>query len=146
MSPGIEIIQGVEDNVKRREPVDIELAILDIRMIGLNLGVRLELMRDLFGYLFSPPIMSDYLRRKPYEGVRTTREDHRKGARWSTHQSLGLLDMFVAEKELPVQIAQIDRIQIDYMDLTEAGQEEVLEELAADTTSAHEKNARLEAQ
>lgn len=141
MPPSIKIIQGVEDNVKRREPVDIELAILDVRMIGLNLGVRLELMRNLFGYLFSPPIMSDYLRRKLYEGVRTTREDHRKGARWSTHQSFGLLNVFVAEKELSVQIAQIDRIQIDDMDLPEAGQEEVLEQLAANTAGAHEKNA-----
>lgn len=64
MPPGIKIIQGIENNVERPEPVDIELAIFDICMIRLKFGVGLELMRDLFGYLFSPPRMSDYLRRK----------------------------------------------------------------------------------
>lgn len=39
---------------------------------------------------------------------------------WATHQSFGLLDMLVAEKELTVKVTQVDRIEIDDVNLAEA--------------------------
>lgn len=54
----------------------------------------------------------------------------------NTHQSLGLLDMFVSEEELPVQIAQIDSIKIHDMDLPEASEDEILEEFTSNTSGA----------
>lgn len=44
-----------------------------------------------------------------------------------THQSLGLLDMFLSEKKLTVQIAQIDGIKIDNVNLSEPCHDQVLE-------------------
>lgn len=54
----------------------------------------------------------------------------------NTHQSLRLLDVFMSEEELPVQIAQIDSIKIDDMDLPEASEDKVLEKFTSDTPGA----------
>lgn len=54
----------------------------------------------------------------------------------NTHQSLRLLDVFMSEEELPVQIAQIDSIKIDDMDLPEASEDEILEKFTSDTPGA----------
>lgn len=51
--------------------------------------------------------------------------------------------MFLSKEELTIQVAQIDRVQVDDVDFAEAGQDEVLEELTADSACADEKNARL---
>ena len=45
--------------------------------------------------------------------------------------------MLLSEEELAVQIAQIDGVEIDDVDLAETSQDEVLEKLASDTASAH---------
>lgn len=42
-----------------------------------------------------------------------------------THQGFGLLDVFMAEKELSVQVAEVDSIQIDDVHFAEAGEDEV---------------------
>lgn len=52
--------------------------------------------------------------------------------------------MLVAEEELAIQIAQVNRIKIDDVNFAKAGKQEVLEQLAADTTSAHEQHSRLQ--
>ena len=51
--------------------------------------------------------------------------------------------MLSAEKKLAIEIAQIDGVEVDYMDFAETGQDEVFEQLAADAASAHHKHARL---
>jgi hypothetical protein len=51
--------------------------------------------------------------------------------------------MFLSKEELTIQVAQIDCIEVNYVDLTEASEDEVLQELAADPACADEKNARL---
>jgi hypothetical protein len=61
----------------------------------------------------------------------------------STHQGLGLLDVLSAEQKLPVEVAQIDGIQIDNVDLPEAREDEVLEQFAADAACSHHQNSRL---
>ena len=47
------------------------------------------------------------------------------------------------EEELPVQIAQVDGIKIDDMNLTEASEDKILEKFASNTSSADKKNPRL---
>ena len=42
--------------------------------------------------------------------------------------------MFMTEEELTVEIAQIYRIEIDYVYFTEAAEDEVFEKFAADAT------------
>lgn len=47
------------------------------------------------------------------------------------------------EQELPVEIAEIDRVKVDDVDLAEAGENEVLEEFASYATGAYHQHARL---
>lgn len=60
-----------------------------------------------------------------------------------THQSFGLLDVFLSEQKLPVQVAQINGVKIDDVNLSKAGQDQILEQLASDATSANEENSCL---
>jgi len=43
MSPRIKVVQRIEDNRKRLEPVDVEFRILDIRMKRIDVDVWVEL-------------------------------------------------------------------------------------------------------
>ena len=56
-----------------------------------------------------------------------------------THQGFWFLDMLKTEEKLAIQIAQIYCIEIDDVDSTESREEEVLKELATDTTRADKK-------
>ena len=51
--------------------------------------------------------------------------------------------MLVSEEELPVQVAEIDRVEVDDVDFAEAGADEVLEELAADATGSNHQHLGL---
>jgi len=51
VSPGVKIIQRIEDDIETGEPVDVELGVLDVRMVGLQLRAGPELARDLLGHL-----------------------------------------------------------------------------------------------
>lgn len=51
--------------------------------------------------------------------------------------------MLVAEKKLAVEIAEVDGVEVDNVDLTKAGEHEVLEQLAADAASSYHEHARL---
>lgn len=46
--------------------------------------------------------------------------------------------MFSSEQELTIEIAQIDGVEIDDVNLTKAGEDEVLEQLAANATSSNQ--------
>jgi hypothetical protein len=61
----------------------------------------------------------------------------------ASYQCLRLLDVFLAEEELPVEVAEVNRIEVDNVDLPEAGKDEVLEQLASDAASADHEHARL---
>ena len=52
--------------------------------------------------------------------------------------------MLVAEQELAVEVAQVDGVQVHDMDLAEASEDQVLEELATDTASSYHQDARLD--
>lgn len=45
--------------------------------------------------------------------------------------------MLLSEEELPVQVAQIDGVEVDNVDFAVACEQEVLEEFAADTPSSY---------
>jgi hypothetical protein len=51
--------------------------------------------------------------------------------------------VLVAEQELAVQIAEVDGVEVDYVDVAEADEDEVLEQLAADAARADHEHARL---
>jgi hypothetical protein len=51
--------------------------------------------------------------------------------------------MLVSEEELTVEIGQIDGIKVDNVHFTETSEDEVLEQLTADTSSANHQHARL---
>jgi len=51
--------------------------------------------------------------------------------------------VLVAKEELAVEVAQVYGIEIDNVHLAEAGEDEVLEEFAADATSADHEHTRL---
>jgi hypothetical protein len=60
-----------------------------------------------------------------------------------SHLGLGLLDVLVAEQELAVQVAEVDGVEVHNVDVAEADEDEVLEQLAADAARAHHEHARL---
>lgn len=51
--------------------------------------------------------------------------------------------MFVTEEELAVQVTEVDCIEIDDVNLSEAGEDEVFKQFASDAASSNEKDARL---
>ena len=127
MSPRIQIVERIENDAKGLEPRDVELIVLDVGMVRLDSHVRIEparrYLRDLHQQLATP---------------------HTRLIRVSiAYQCFRLLDVLIPEEELPIEIAQVDRVQVDDVNLAEASEDEILEELAANTTSAHHKNPRL---
>ena len=102
MPPGIEVVEGVEDEGEAREPVDAELGVFDVGVVGDDLDRGVELVGRFFGDLVVSAIARDDL---------TDR----------THQSFRLLDVFLSEQELAVKIAEIDCVEVDHMDFAEAG-------------------------
>lgn len=73
--------------------------------------------------------------------AREGQEDSQEGG-W-THQSLGLLDVFMSEEELSVEIAEVDCVEINDVNLPEPSEDKVFEKLAADAAGAYEEDARL---
>ena len=72
-------------------------------------------------------------------GVRGRQLQGRKGSEGEgpTHQGLGLLDVFVSEEKLSIQVTQVNGIKINNVDLAEPGHNEVFEELASDAAGAY---------
>jgi hypothetical protein len=51
--------------------------------------------------------------------------------------------VLVAEEKLAVEVAEVDGVEVDDVDLAEAGEDEVLEQLASDSSGAYHQDARL---
>lgn len=51
--------------------------------------------------------------------------------------------MLVSKQELPVEVAEVDGIEVDNMDFTKPSENEVLEELATNATSSYHQNTCL---
>ena len=52
--------------------------------------------------------------------------------------------MFVTKKKLTIEIAEVDGVQIDNVDLAEAGENKVLQELATNSSGTDHQNAGLD--
>lgn len=52
--------------------------------------------------------------------------------------------MFVTEKELTIEVAEVDGVQINDVDFAEAGENKVLQELAANSSGTDHQNAGLD--
>ena len=59
------------------------------------------------------------------------------------YQCFGLLDMLVAEQELAVEVAEVDGVEVYNVDSAKAGENEVLEQFAADAASSYHQDACL---
>ena len=51
--------------------------------------------------------------------------------------------MLLAKKELSIEVAEVDGVKIHDVDLTEAGEDKILQELTTNSSSADHQNARL---
>jgi hypothetical protein len=51
VSPGVEIVQRIEDQLEATEPLEVELRILDICKVGYDLDIGIEDLRGFFCYL-----------------------------------------------------------------------------------------------
>lgn len=51
MSPGVQIIQRIEDNIETLKKVEVEVGVLDVCVMRFELYVRIECCGTLFGYL-----------------------------------------------------------------------------------------------
>jgi hypothetical protein len=111
MPTRIDVVKGVEDYVKSLEPRDVESGVLDVVVIGFDRNVGVEGVRRLFGNLLECQRILSHSRnvcRRPY-------------------QCLRLLDVLVPKQELAVEVAEVDGVEVDNVDLAKAGEDEVLE-------------------
>lgn len=51
--------------------------------------------------------------------------------------------MFLAEEELPIQIAEVNCVEVNDLNFSKAGKNKILEQLASDSSCADEQYARL---
>lgn len=51
MSPGVEVVKRIENDIEGRKPVHIELSVLDVCMVRFQLCTRLKLMSHFLGNL-----------------------------------------------------------------------------------------------
>ena len=49
--------------------------------------------------------------------------------------------MLIAEQKLAIQVAEVDGVQVDDVDLSKASEGQILEKLAADATSSYHQDA-----
>lgn len=116
MSSGLQVVEGVENYPKAAKPLNVELRVLDVRMIWDDLDVRVELLRSLCGDLETP--CTSALR---FHGPL------RLGQLRCNYQRFRLLDVFLSKEKLSIQVAKVDCVEVDDVRLSKAGQDEVLE-------------------
>jgi hypothetical protein len=127
MPPRIQVVQRIEDDAELLEPCDVELSILDVGVFRYDVDVGVELSGRLFRNLRP-------CQRRLY---RLFIEDV------SPYFCLGLLDVLVAEQELAIEVAEVDRVKVYNVNLAKTGEDEVLEEFASNTASSDHQDAYL---
>ena len=68
--PGIEVVEGVEDEGKAREPIDAELGVFDVGVVGDDLDRGVEFVGYFFGDLRVSATALDNLRDRTYQSFR----------------------------------------------------------------------------
>ena len=89
-------------------------------MVSFELDVRVEICRRLFCDLIVQRLTS----RSRCPAI-------------AAYQCLGFLYMLMAEKELAIQIAYIDSVQVNDVDLSKARQDKILQQFASNSASAN---------
>jgi hypothetical protein len=84
VSSCIHIVKRVEDNVKARKPLEIELLVFNVGMLGDQFDIGVELLSD---------VLCD--------------------------NGLWLLNVFLPEEKLTIEIGEIDCIEVNDVNLTE---------------------------
>ena len=124
VSPCIEIVERVEDNLEVAEPRNVELGVFDVAVVRDDFDVRIESAGSfrrnlrLLAFLSGSPVMKSY-------------------------QSLGLFNVFVSKEELSVQVRKVNGVEVDDVNFRKTSQDEVLEQLTANAASADEQNTSL---
>ncbi len=67
----------------------------------------------------------------------------RQGKSIVAHQSLRFFYVLLTKEELTVEIAKVDGVQINDVDLAEASEDKIFQKLATNSSSAHHQNSRL---
>lgn len=91
----VQVVERVHHDIKLPKPSDIVLWFLDVGVMRGNVDIGVKVEGRLFGHLVSCKFLASM-------------EGEAKGV----YLRLGLVDMLLLEKKLSVQVAQIDRIQV----------------------------------
>lgn len=106
MPSRFEIVESIEHELEAAEPSDVELSVLDIRVVGNNLDVRVKSLGSLLRNLNMLPVRNCACTR---------------GMCSLSYQRFRLLDMLVSEEELAVEVAEVNGIKVDDVNFAEAG-------------------------
>ena len=153
----LEVVQTVQDHVEPPDEVDVELGVLDVAVVGDDLGAGAKLEHGFARHLVSgrketgdvsdaretggeTASSRDRTRDRGQMEVGTPANCGEGGA--ATHLRLGHADVSLAEEELTVQVGDVDGVEIDHLDVLEAAQREGLEQLAPDAAGANHKDYR----
>jgi len=111
VAPRLQVVERIEHEVEAAEPLDAELGVFDVCMMGDNLNCAVELLGDLLGDLMTVQLATIPVLRRETD----------------PYQCLRFLDVLLTEQKLPIEIAEVDCIEVDDVDLPKAGKDEVLE-------------------
>jgi hypothetical protein len=107
----IEVVERIEHQVESPKPFDSELAVFDICVICGDLGVGVELLCNFLRNL------------RKMNQVNIPRWVGAITDRMEAYQRLRLLDVFVSEEELSVKVREIDRVEVNDVDVAEAAED-----------------------
>lgn len=99
--------------------------------MGLDLDLGVKLLRNLFCDLSSSSSVQP--RSQSFTVI------------FIAYQSFRLLDVFVSEEKLPVEVTQVDGVEVDDVDVTKTEEDDVFEEFATDATGTDHEDSRLQA-
>ena len=169
----LEVVEAVEDDVEAAEEGDVKLVRFDVRVVRDDGGVGAELEHGLAsdlwvkGYGVGEGVSGGGMKRlslssgggrrksgeeratlvegkKKKDGIGSDRSSRASDLPRRAHLRLGHAHVTLAEQELAVEVADVDRVEVDHLDVPEPAQDERLEELAPDAAGAHHEDWEAE--
>ena len=135
--PRLQVVQPVEDDVEGSNEVDVEGGVLDVAVVRDDAGVGAELEHRLPRHLGKGTGGSGPIVGTPRIVLETNLYARARSGSWGgTHLRLGHAHVSLAEQELAVEIADVDGVEVDHLDIFEAAQHQGLEQLATDAAGA----------
>ena len=111
MASRIEVVERIEHQVESPKPFDSKLGVFDICVICSDLGVGVELLCNFLRNL------------RKMNQVNIPRRVGAITDRMEAYQRLRLLDVFVSEEELSVKVREINRVEVNDVDVAEAAED-----------------------